>query len=128
MDKSIEEIFVNKFIDKNKRNRVVYELFNSKKRGDCIRKIPSLLAYDGKQISVKNDEDIYKALLIRKVMSPIYVISDDERIDGKYEYPEKALNHVLFGGGTYILLFDHAIFIKEEIGYGSPKYIIFVDK
>ncbi|OAN20323.1 hypothetical protein A2I99_01340 [Acholeplasma laidlawii] len=77
---------------------------------------------------LKSDEDIYKYLLIGKVMSPIYVISDDEKIDGQFVHPEKALNHTLFGGGTYILLFNHAIFIKEEIGYGSPKYIIFVDK
>ena|SRR5690554_3603285 len=128
MDKNTEEMFVKKFIDKNKRNRVIYELFNSEKRGDSIRKIPSILSHNFKEASVKSDEDIYKYLLIGKVMSPIYVISDDQKIDGQFMHPEKALNHTLFGGGTYILLFDHAIFIKEEIGYGSPKYIIFVDK
>jgi len=127
MDKSKEEVFVKKFVDKNKRNRVIYELFNIEKRGDCIRKIPSILSHNFKEISVKSDVDIYKYLLIGKVTSPIYAISDDEKIDGKFEHPEKALNHTLFGGGTYILLFDHAIFIKEEIGYSSPKYIIFVD-
>lgn len=128
MNKNIEEVFVKTFIDKNKRNRVMYELFNSNKRGECIRRLPSNLSHVCKQIAIKNDEDIYKAILINKVMSPIYIISDDERIDGKFEQPEKALNHALIGGSTYILLFDHAIFIKEEIGYSSPKYILFIDK
>ncbi|WP_264230081.1 hypothetical protein [Acholeplasma laidlawii] len=128
MDKNTEEMFVRKFIDKNKRNRAIYELFNSEKRADFIRKIPSILAHDFREVSVKSDDEIHKYLLIDKVMSPIYVISDDEKLDGKFEHPEKAISHALYGGGTYILLFNHAIFIKEEIGFSSPKYIIFIDK
>ena len=39
----IEEKFINNFIVKAKRKRLLYELTSSKKRADAIQKIPSAL-------------------------------------------------------------------------------------
>ncbi len=127
MDKSIEENFVKQFVEKSRRERVIFELSNDKKRGDCIRQLPTKIHTKGKTLVLKKDDEIYQALLIHEKTKPIYIISDDSRIDGTFENPEVALKNALNGGFTYILLFDHAIFFKEEVGYSSPKYVLFIE-
>ena len=127
MDKIIEEKIVKKFIEKMKSDRVIFELSNEKKRSDCIRKLPSILKTNGKQFALTNDEQIYQTLFAKRKVDLIYVISDDRRIDGTYQNAESALEHALSGSSTYILFFAFAIFIKEEVGYSAPKYILLLE-
>ena len=130
MIKSIEEEFVKKFIVKEKRNRIISELFNSNKRFDAMTRFShsvidilnqNLIISNNANITVEGVIDIIKQQGITK--SKAYVITDN--INGEMINVQEGLNECFKSLGPAIFIMDNFCLIKEEFEYKSPlKYIL----
>lgn len=127
MNKSIEELFVKKFVVKDKRERVLYELSSAKKRGDRVYRLYNDLdrkysVFSGQFSEKTLPEDVKKA--IAKVTS-CYVIADGVD-DGKILPFETAFKNLEQSAGLYIIFCAPDIVIaKDEVIYGSPDQRVF---
>ena len=117
-----EELFVKKFIIKEKRNRVAYELSSKKKRHNALDSLICNIDRT-KIVADLTKTDVSDALcLIDKKYSlkePCYILYDGEQ-DGCRMQLEQALNHFYYYGGSVALLCgENLVFIKEEAGLWS---------
>ena len=134
MENLIEKRFIDNFIKKNKRERVLYELSNPRKRKDAIGRFchntleiidEKKLIYSGKTITL---EELKKYINDSSKGEMCYVISWDEEFDGKCVEPGAALEHMTSSGMAVVIIFTGLIIIKEEQEVGAPtKYVLFSD-
>lgn len=128
MEKEIEEKFVNTFIVKEKRNRILFELCSNKKRGEAIQKLIGALddRYNVfRDSKVQEDEFLSVIKKYYDINKTCYVIADDS-IDGKVLPFKTALNFMMESGGVYVLVCgDNLIIAKEEYCYNTTKLIFF---
>lgn len=129
MDKEIEEKFVNTFIVKEKRKRIIFELCSNKKRGNAIQK---LLGGLDDRYNVFRDrkvqEDEFLSVINRyfDINKTCYVIADDSRNDGTVLPFKTAYNYMMESGSVYVLVCgDNLIIAKEEYCYDTTKLIYF---
>lgn len=132
MNKEWETNFTNKFIIKNRRSRILYELSNEKKRKDGIWRfchgasryiINSKIIYEGNSIS---NEEIN--VLIKKYTNEkqCYIISGYEDIDGVFMNTEKAIETIIGRGMASILVFSNLAVIETEQEIGrADKYVLY---
>ena len=131
MNKEIEKEFIKKFVEKQKRERCLFELFSIKKRGEGIRQLSNKLIKNNIIPHGNTDKEIRETIekYFNLFDQKVYIISDMEDIDGTVQYFEKAFNEVMCGSGTYIIVCGaDTIFLKDEdpgVGGGLPsKYIL----
>jgi 5S rRNA maturation endonuclease (ribonuclease M5) len=123
MEKSIEEKFVKAFIERGKRDRVLFEL-NSKKREQAVLRLSAYI--DQRYIVFASnkitDEEIELQLLKKtKAKDSVYILSDDSYDGQKLEF-SKAFDNALHSCGTYIIVInENNVFMKDEVEIGSPK-------
>ena len=128
MDKSIEEKFVNTFVIKEKRERILYELNSTKKRALAIRRLYPLL---DKRFVVFEKRDIDESELFAEVKKyseinrVCYNISDSKD-DGKIIPFEVAVKNMLEYEMAYAILCDeNTVVVSEEYEIcGTPSKMI----
>ena len=128
MEKSIEEKFVNTFVIKEKRERILYELHSTKKRALATNRLFALLdkqfvVYEGKDID--ESELIAELKKYSKIPKTCYNISDSQD-DGKILPFEVAVKNMLEYEMTYVIICDEntAIVSEEYEICGTPAKVI----
>ena len=128
MDKSTEENFVNNFVIKDKRERVLYELNSAKKRAEAKQRLFSLLDKKFAVLGISDisaDEIIAAVKKYCKTNKECYVISETDD-DGKFLPFETALKNMLsFEVNYFIICGNNTVIAAEEYNtYGSPNKLI----
>ena len=128
MNKAIEENFVNSYIIKNKRDRLLFELCG-KKRRDCIGRfshctetllIEAKIKLKGQYIS----EDL-RHVVAKANNCKCYVISYSQELDGKELNKEEVLDLISNCGMPSIVIFDNFAIIQTEQEQGPAlKYLL----
>lgn len=134
MDRNIEDIFLNNFIDKRIRDRIRFELNKEEKRIYAI----SRFCHRTEDIIIKSNiltsnkklkyEEILKLLRKYGAQKNCYVISSDSEIDGKTMTLDEALDtcHGLGMPSIIICIPDHLAYIECEQEQGpADKYILY---
>lgn len=128
MNKAIEESFVNSYIIKNKRDRILFELCGKKRRDGIDRfshSADNLL--DETKIKLKGQyisEDL-QHIVATSNSHKCYVISSFEELDGKEFNKDEALNRILGCGIPSIAVFDNFAIIETEQEQGpAVKYLL----
>ena len=121
MDKNTETSFVNKFVKKEYRDRLLFELCSKKHREKAI----SIFSHDSEIVLINNFvrtsvEEIKQQKLKSK---NIYIISDDE-CDGIFMEFCNALDYLEKTYMAVILIGDEFVVVKEEIE-GKKPVILF---
>ena len=131
MNNKFELEFINNYITKNKRERILYELASKKKRKNAIGRFchntseyidETKIVYKGNTISVYELENLIKKYTNDKEG---YLISWDSDIDGSILSIENALNEVIGKGMASIVVFSNVILIETEQEQGAAiKYVL----
>ena len=128
MDKSVEEKFVNAFIVKEKRERILHELNSAKKRALAAHHLYPLLdtrlvVFEGKNID--ESELITELKKYCKIPRTCYNISDSQD-DGKMLPFEVAIKNLFEYEMTYVIICDeHTAIVSEEYEFcGTPSKMI----
>lgn len=132
MNNEYEINFVNKFIVKNKRERILYELSSNKKRKNVIGRFchdslvyidESKIVYKGNTISNSELESLVINYTFDKMC---YVIAWNSDIDGRFLEREYAINEVIGNGMASIIVFENVIIIESEQEQGAAtKYVLY---
>ena len=125
MDKSIEEKFVNNFVVKDKRERILHELNSKKKREIAMRRIIPLLdkrfvVFEGQNA----DDNVLLAELKKytKIPKTCYNISDSSD-DGNILPLEIAIKNMLEYEMSYVIICDENTVVASEeyeAPFGAP--------
>ena len=128
MNKKIEEEFVNTYIVRNKRERILFEL-QSKKRSAVVERfchgademlIASKIKSKGKYIL----DDIKEKILTSNAKM-CYVISFFSDIDGKEFRKQDIIDKLIGAGMPSIAIFDDFVIIETEQEQGPAiKYLL----
>lgn len=129
MNYEIEKKFVDDFILKNKRERLFYELKNSKKRKHAIGRFchTSLQYLDKTKIIVKSQMitlQVIQEFIPGSDKIKWYLISWDKELDGKMYETGKAINIVMNSGMASIMVCGNYAIIREEQVNGAPDIYI----
>ncbi|TWT25852.1 hypothetical protein [Planomicrobium sp. CPCC 101110] len=134
MKKEMEELIVKSFFEKNVRERVLHELFSSKKRDHALNRLCHEYhrMLKGKymvEIPPPNSDpqDIYKLLIKNGAEKKCYSLSYNEKIDGKELPLQEALEQAVgFGFPSLILCVPGELaYFEAEQGFGpAPRYIL----
>ena len=123
------ELFVSCFIIKEKRERLLYEIKQLKKRRDFFDRFAhetheileqKLIVLQGNRL--ESSEIIEKIYADGKIFNKFILIVDYEVYESKNinELLEKSFKSL----GQSIFLCNHFAFIKEEVEYGAPQKIL----
>ena len=128
MDKFIEENFVNTFVVKDKRERILYELGSAKKRGEALHRLFYLLdkKFAVLEKSDINEDEITAAVKIYyNINKDCYILSETDD-DGKILPFKTALKNMLrYEVNYFIVCGNNTVLACEEYNtYGSPDKII----
>lgn len=127
MNKGIEEEFISKFVVKDKRERLLYELNKPDKRFAAVHY--RILKYlDERKIVLSGDaisEDKLKELIKLYAKSKTFYVMSDGEFDGEVLDVKKDFENCLYYLGTIIMIFnnDFAIY-KDEQSFGAPLKIV----
>ncbi|WP_033541166.1 hypothetical protein [Planococcus sp. CAU13] len=134
MKKEMEELIVKSFFEKNVQERVLHELFSSKKRNHALNRLchEYQRMLKGKymiEIPPPNSDpqDIYELLINNGADKKCYSLSYNEKIDGKELPLQEALEHAVgFGFPSIISCVPGELaYFEAEQGFGSPpRYIL----
>ena len=124
MNTIIEEKFVNTFVIKDKRKRILYELSSTKKRAVALQRLYNVL--DKKLIvfeslNMSDNEVINEAKNFFEFNKECYIISETTD-DGNMLPFEKALKNMLSYEVNYVIIYDEktVMVAKEYDTYGMP--------
>lgn len=131
MNSKIENKFIDLFINKEKKERLKFELSKEKKRkiaimrfchntSDMIKK-----SYIYKETNSSDVHEIYRHLKNISKSNFAYIISYDEEIDGTEKNLTEAIEACLYIGMPSIVILENTALIitEQEIG-SSKKYIL----
>lgn len=129
VEKKIEEDFVMTYIVKEKRERLLYELFSKKKRLSAIgRFCHTAIEYiDERKIFYCGEKISHKELLefIDTADDKCYIISWNSDIDGNWLNAEEALKKIIGYGMPSIAIFNDLVIIETEQELGAAtKYVL----
>lgn len=126
MDKLFEESFVKNFIIKDKRERLLYELNNPKKRDNAIQRIPNLLEkkYEIPVNSKNSDEILIIANQYVKSNTECYIISDTVLDGAKVPFKE-AFEHMLNSYMVCVVISADTVLLKDEYVIGPLSVSLF---
>ena len=120
MDYVIEKSFVNKYINKNRKERILYELKSSKKRKNAVSRFchntSDLL--NKEKIIYKADyysERFFKEIFKEKKIHQGYIVAMDDKFDGKIVSEIDFFDMVLIDLMCVIFITDNnCVIISEE--------------
>lgn len=127
MNIEIEKKFVKDYIEKNRRERIYYELSSKKKRKQAIGRFchnalacidEGKIKYYGTNIEMGMDE----VNLNKDEIG--YLISWDDTIDGKQYKSNEAIEKMLSDGMAAIVVFSNICIIKTEQETGTADVLI----
>ena len=130
MDYSKEENFINRFIRKNRRERLLYELTTPEKRYRGVSRFCHQAEefLDHNKIILKDNDLEHDPKFIDFVKThdePCYVISPDPYLDDQSISLKEALDKaVLCQDALLILGSDFAIIFTEPMKGGTEKYLL----
>lgn len=133
VDKELEEVIVNAFFSKRIQQRVLFELFSPKKRGDAINRLcHNYLVTLREEFMIEipksnsNPKEIEKLLKKQGAGNDCYVISWNDAIDGKYMKLTSALEVAIGEGFPSIIscIPGKLAYFEAEQQYGSPPRFI----
>ena len=128
MNKVIEENFVNSYIIKNKRERLLFELCG-KKRRDGVNRFShyadTLLIEEKIKIKGQYNSNELRDVITAANCKTCYVISFSEELDGKEFNKDEVLDHISNCGMASIVVFDNFAIIQTEQEQGPAiKYLL----
>lgn len=126
MNKEIEEKFVKTFVERDKRDRLLFELLSKKKRDIAIQRLYNSLDRKYKVIEDNKIKDKELLSVIKPYINmeaPCYVIADSVD-DGNILPFKTAFDKMINGGMAYAILYgDNIVIMKDEMYYGAPMKI-----
>ena len=136
MDKSIEELVINTFILKRRRERARFELFNEKKREHFLWHMHNEASFESNYMerikeSVSSPRIVYDILKKRGAPDNCYVMSLFSPYDGQIITLEQGLAEVVFNGhGLISCIHGSLAYFEEEVpaGSGTPARFLLVKK
>lgn len=130
MEKDVEERFVNLYIVKSKRMRILHEFFHNEKRRYAIGRFCHMTTNYVKENCILDSgnklsqEELFE-LMRKNNQKKCYVISWDSDIDGTWLNLEAALEAAIGLGMPSILIFDDFAIIETEQEQGAAcKYVL----
>ena len=134
MDKQMEEVLINNFFEKRKRERAKYELTSKKKRHEFIWKFSDNNIFRNDcLIRIRQPISTYETVLaiLKKEGAPdgCYVLSIDEAIDGKELLLCDALKQVVGRGPALISCIPGKLgYLESEQSAGAPYRYLLINK
>ena len=136
MNKSIEELVINAFILKRRRERVWFELTNSKKREKFLWRMQNTGIFDSscmERISqpIESPQIVYDILKKRGAPDACYVMCIYSPYDGQIVTLEQGLTDVVFKGpGLISCIHGELAYLEDEgtCGPGPPERFLLVKK
>ena len=128
MNKAIEENFVNSYIIKNKRDRLLFELCGKKRRDGIGR-----FSHNAEALLKETKIRLKGQYILKDLQNVIattdshkcYVISYSEELDGKEFNKDEILDLILDYGMPSIVIFDNFAIIQTEQEQGPAlKYLL----
>ena len=124
MNTIIEEKFVNTFVIKDKRKRILYELSSTKKRAvalQCLYNVLDKKLIVFESLNMSDNEVINEAKNFFEFNKECYIISETTD-DGNMLPFEKALKNMLSYEVNYVIIYDEktVMVAKEYDTYGMP--------
>lgn len=128
VEKQVEKNFVMTYIVKEKRERLLYELFNKKKRLSAIGRFchTTMKYIDARKILYCGNKISQKELLeLVHADDKCYIISWKSDIDGNWLNAEEALMKIIGYGMPSIAIFNDLVIIETEQELGAAqKYVL----
>ena len=126
----IEKAFIDRYVMKNKQERLLFELGGKKRQhgiGRFCHNAEEMIKAD-KIVMCGNKlfaDDILSMAKQYHASGSCYIIAFNEYLDGKQCTLEEALNRVLSNGMAAIIVCDHFAVIETEQCVGTPmRYIL----
>lgn len=131
-DEKAEEFFVNTFIVKKRRARLLYELSGEKRKDALARFCHGTLKLIAEQKIVVSGNDLHEEEIlhiIRKYTNVrnAYIMAYNEDIDTCSCDVQEALEKVLGNGMAAIILIDNVVVIETEQCCGTPERYILIN-
>lgn len=134
MDKRKEELFADVFLEKRIRDRIKFELSSPKYREAALWRFCHNTEDVVKQPVVHlkshkiSEEELYQELRKLSSSKTGYILSLDERLDGRTFPLEQAVSECFYSGLAEIVILDeHTAFVNtEQVKGASEKYILHV--
>lgn len=130
-EKEIEKNFVNTYIIKNRRERIIFELSNPKKREDALSRfchealtylMESMIIYQGNKVS---HAELLSMIREHTKEKQCYVIAYNEYLDQKFMENQNAINEVIGNGMAAIMIWDNIVIVETEQEQGpAMKYVL----
>lgn len=132
-DEKIEQFFVNNFVVKNRRQRLLYELSGKKRIDGMMRFCHGTLNLIIKEKIIASGTDLYETEILHIIRQHTnagnaYIMAYDEEIDACSCSVQEALKKVLGNGMAAIVVIDNLVVIETEQCYGTPGRYILVNK
>lgn len=129
IDVLIEKMFIDRFIKKDFRQRLSYELFGKKRRDGLGRfchnardmLVENRIVAIGKNI---NKSEIHKLQPNSCKNKQCYIMSNNEMTDGVICGFDEALSLVLGNGMAAVIIFDEFAVVETEQCFGSAEKIV----
>jgi len=127
----IEKKFVMNFIEKQKKERFLYELSSPKKREQAIKQLLNHvdkrnILFEGNKIKDNEMKELISKYF--DIKSDVYLMTDSSD-NGKIDSFENIYNKAIMGCFNYIILCgENLVYIKDEIVYGAPYKLLLYKK
>ena len=125
----IEESFIRKYIKKQRRDRIYYELTNTKKRKDAIGRFCHNAEdfLDRRKITYQGTDMAEGIELINRFSEKeCYTISWDDEIDGGVYPALEAIDKINAVGMASIAIFENFCIVKTEQEQGPAEIFLLI--
>ena len=124
MNKQKEENFINKYVQKNRQERLRFELTNEKKRKSALDRFShSALEIIDKSKIIAEMQKANDEMLIKHLSTNDNYVLSGKYIDGLDMSSKAALQEINEEFGPVIVISSKCAIIKTE-GYGNKTYIL----
>ena len=124
MNKQKEENFIKKYVQKNRQERLRFELTNEKKRKSALDRFShSALEIIDKSKIIAEMQKVNDEMLIKHLSSNDNYVLSGKYIDGLDMSSKAALQEINEEFGPVIVISSKCAIIKTE-GYGNKTYIL----
>lgn len=129
-DEEMEQFFVNNFVVRNRRQRLLFELSGKKRIDGMMRFCHGTLKLIIKEKIIASGTDLYEKEILHIIRQHTnaenaYIMAYDEEIDACSCSVQEALEKVLSNGMAAIVIIDNVVVIETEQVRGTPeRYIL----
>lgn len=129
-NEEIEQFFVNNFVVKNRRQRLLYELSGKKRIDGMMRFCHGTEEMIIKEKIIASGTDLYEQEILHIIrqltnVENAYIMAYNEEIDACSCSVQEALEKVLGNGMAAIVIIDNVVVVETEQVCGTPeRYIL----